>query len=99
MTTETEATSTTKIAIVTGGSRGIGRSIVLSLASRGVGSILTYNSNQTEAEKLAKTAVGLKNQGRLSDAADVMEEAFNKWPDLRDKYEPQVKLWRCGISM
>ncbi len=55
--------------------------------------------NQTEAEKMAKTAVGLKNQGRLSDAADVMEEAFNKWPDLRAKYEPQVKLWRCGISM
>jgi NAD(P)-dependent dehydrogenase (short-subunit alcohol dehydrogenase family) len=56
MTTETEATSTTKIAIVTGGSRGIGRSIVLSLASRGVGSILTYNSNQTEAEKVVSLA-------------------------------------------
>lgn len=44
--------SNTKIAIVTGGSRGIGRSTVESLAKRGVHSIFTYNSNQTEAEKV-----------------------------------------------
>ena len=44
--------SKTKIAIVTGGSRGIGRNIVLSLAKRGVDSIFTFNSNQTEAEKV-----------------------------------------------
>jgi len=44
--------STTKIALVTGGSRGLGRSTVLSLAKRGVDSIFTYNSNQTEAEKV-----------------------------------------------
>jgi NAD(P)-dependent dehydrogenase (short-subunit alcohol dehydrogenase family) len=42
----------TKIAIVTGGSRGIGRSTVLRLANRGVDSIFTYKSNQEEAEKV-----------------------------------------------
>jgi NAD(P)-dependent dehydrogenase (short-subunit alcohol dehydrogenase family) len=42
----------TKIAIVTGGSRGIGRSTVLNLASRGVDSIFTYKSNREEAEKV-----------------------------------------------
>jgi NAD(P)-dependent dehydrogenase (short-subunit alcohol dehydrogenase family) len=41
-----------KIAIVTGGSRGIGRNTVLSLARRGVGSIFTYNSNRAEADKV-----------------------------------------------
>lgn len=41
-----------QIAIVTGGSRGIGRSTVLSLANRGIDSIFTYNSNQEEAEKV-----------------------------------------------
>ena len=61
--------------------------------------MVVSSPNQSEAEKLAKNAIGLKNSGRLNDAADMMEEAFNKWPDLRDKYEPQVKLWRCGISM
>ena len=55
--------------------------------------------NQIEAEKLVKSAIELKKNGRLSDAADLMEEAFNKWPDLRTKYASKVKLWRCGISM
>jgi NAD(P)-dependent dehydrogenase (short-subunit alcohol dehydrogenase family) len=53
MPTENTVTSTTKIAIVTGGSRGIGRNTVLSLAKRGVDTIFTYNANQAEAEKVA----------------------------------------------
>ena len=47
-----------KIAIVTGGSRGLGRNTVLSLARRGIDSIFTYNSNRAEAEKV----VGLANE-------------------------------------
>jgi NAD(P)-dependent dehydrogenase (short-subunit alcohol dehydrogenase family) len=43
-----------KIAIVTGGSRGIGRNTVTSLAARGVDSILTYNANLTEAAKVVE---------------------------------------------
>lgn len=50
------AVSKSKIAIVTGGSRGLGRSTVLSLAKRGVGSIFTYNSNLAEAEKVSALA-------------------------------------------
>ncbi len=41
-----------KIAIITGGSRGLGRNTVLSLAKRGVRSIFTYNSNRAEADKV-----------------------------------------------
>ena len=44
------------IAIVTGGSRGIGRSTVLALANRGVSSIFTYHSNAEEAAKVASLA-------------------------------------------
>jgi NAD(P)-dependent dehydrogenase (short-subunit alcohol dehydrogenase family) len=44
--------STAKIAIVTGGSRGLGRNTVLNLAKRGVNSIFTYRSNQAAAEKV-----------------------------------------------
>jgi len=43
-----------KIAIVTGGSRGLGRNTVLNLAKRGVSSIFTYHSNQAEAEAVAR---------------------------------------------
>jgi NAD(P)-dependent dehydrogenase (short-subunit alcohol dehydrogenase family) len=41
-----------KIAVVTGGSRGLGRNTVLSLAKRGVDTIFTYHVNQVEAEKV-----------------------------------------------
>ncbi|HEV3304544.1 MAG TPA: SDR family oxidoreductase [Planctomycetaceae bacterium] len=52
MTQRNAATPTNKIAVITGGSRGLGRSTVLSLARRGVDSIFTYNSNRSEAEKV-----------------------------------------------
>jgi NAD(P)-dependent dehydrogenase (short-subunit alcohol dehydrogenase family) len=46
------SSSNAKIAIVTGGSRGLGRNIVLNLARRGVHSIFTYNANRAEADKV-----------------------------------------------
>jgi NAD(P)-dependent dehydrogenase (short-subunit alcohol dehydrogenase family) len=49
---KTKAVNTeAKIAIVTGGSRGLGRNTVLGLVRRGVHSIFTYNSNRAEAER------------------------------------------------
>ena len=39
-----------RIALVTGGSRGLGRATVEALAARGVNSILTYHSRQEEAD-------------------------------------------------
>ena len=41
--------STNKIALVTGGSRGLGRDMALSLAKKGIDVILTYNSKKDEA--------------------------------------------------
>ncbi len=40
------------IALVTGGSRGLGRSTVEALSRRGVSSILTYNSNRAAADEV-----------------------------------------------
>ena len=42
-----------KIALVTGASRGLGKSIALHLAAKGHDLILTYNSKQAEAEEVA----------------------------------------------
>ncbi len=53
MAQENEAKSVSKIAIVTGGSRGLGRNTALSLAKHGVDSIITYHSNRAEAETAA----------------------------------------------
>lgn len=52
----------TKIAIITGGSRGIGKSIALNAAKRGMGVILTYNSHPEEGTAVA--AAINKNGGR-----------------------------------
>jgi NAD(P)-dependent dehydrogenase (short-subunit alcohol dehydrogenase family) len=48
--------STAPIALVTGGSRGLGRSTVEALARRGVWSILTYNSNRAAADEVVADA-------------------------------------------
>jgi NAD(P)-dependent dehydrogenase (short-subunit alcohol dehydrogenase family) len=41
-----------KIALVTGGSRGLGRNMAMGLAKKGIDVILTYNSNKEEADKV-----------------------------------------------
>ncbi|OYT90340.1 MAG: short-chain dehydrogenase [Burkholderiales bacterium PBB3] len=65
MTTST-STSVTPIAIITGGSRGLGKNTALHLARRGTDVILTYRSQQGEAhavvaeiEALGRRAVAL----------------------------------------
>jgi NAD(P)-dependent dehydrogenase (short-subunit alcohol dehydrogenase family) len=48
-----------KIAIITGGSRGLGRCTALNLARRGVDIIFTYRANQAEADSLRREIEGL----------------------------------------
>lgn len=48
-----------KIALITGGSRGLGRNGALALARRGVGVILTYRSQKAEADAVVKEIEGL----------------------------------------
>ena len=44
----------TKIVLITGGSRGIGKSIALSAAARGINVILTYNRNEEQGKAVAR---------------------------------------------
>ena len=46
----TDTAQKSRIAIVTGGSRGLGRSTALNLAERGVNVILTYQQNSADAD-------------------------------------------------
>jgi NAD(P)-dependent dehydrogenase (short-subunit alcohol dehydrogenase family) len=70
-----------KIALVTGGSRGLGKSTVLNLASKGVDSIFTYLSRGDDAtrvaadvEKLGGKAVALQlDAGNVSNFGDFSE--------------------------
>jgi NAD(P)-dependent dehydrogenase (short-subunit alcohol dehydrogenase family) len=56
-------TSTPKIALVTGGSRGIGRNTVESLAKRGVHTIFTYYSHSADAEAVVAAVRDAGAQG------------------------------------
>jgi len=54
MASKTVGTVTNKIAIITGGSRGLGRNTAIHLARRGVDVIFTYRANPTEAQSLIR---------------------------------------------
>lgn len=48
-----------KIALVTGGSRGLGRDMVINLARSGNNVIFTYHSNKTEADKVVAEVLAI----------------------------------------
>ena len=55
----TETAMTEQIALITGGSRGLGRSIALHLAAEGVGVAITYLSREDEAAAVVAEAQAL----------------------------------------
>jgi NAD(P)-dependent dehydrogenase (short-subunit alcohol dehydrogenase family) len=80
-----------KVALITGGSRGVGKSTALNVAKRGVGVILTYNSHPEEAEAVVSEikknggkAVALKlDVAKVSSfeafASQVSQTLANEW--------------------
>ena len=88
----------TPIALITGGNRGLGKNMVLSLARRGVDVIFTYRNNQAEAaevvaqvEKQGRRAVALQLDVGVSAsfsnfAAQVREALRTRWQRDRFNY-------------
>ena len=64
---------TDKIAIITGGSRGLGRNTAVNLARRGVDILFTYRANLKEAESFIREAetMGRKAAGFRLDTGDI----------------------------
>lgn len=54
----------TKIALVTGGSRGLGKNMAISLAKKGIDVIITYNSNKEAADEVVKDIVALGQKAK-----------------------------------
>ncbi len=76
--------STANIALVTGGSRGLGKNMALSLAAKGIDVILTYHSKKDEAEAVVAE---IRAQGRQ--AAALQLDVANA--DSFDAFFGQVK--------
>lgn len=74
-------------ALVTGGSRGIGRSIALALAAHGVKVAVNYSGSLQAAEEtvaliheLGSEGIALQgNVGRSSDAENLVKEVIQTW--------------------
>jgi NAD(P)-dependent dehydrogenase (short-subunit alcohol dehydrogenase family) len=73
-----------KINIITGGSRGLGRSMALHLAHKGHDSIITYRNNKAEAEAVVKE---IQSKGRKAAALQLDVSKSSTF----DKFTADVK--------
>lgn len=88
-------------ALITGGSRGIGRAIALEFAHRGMPVIINYMSN-TEAAEHAKAeieALGVKAELMQFDTAnpEAIEAAIEKWSGAHPDDYIQVLVNNAGV--
>ena len=76
-----------KVAIITGGSRGIGKSICESFAQNGCNVAFTYNNSKESAESLAKelNGSGIKAKAYKSDASN-FDDAIKLVEDVLDDF-------------
>jgi len=82
--------SPTPIALVTGGSRGLGRSTVEALARRGVSSILTYHSNRAAA---AEVVSGVGQAGARAVALQLDTGDTGAFPAFADEVRRVLASW------
>ncbi len=76
-----------KVAIVTGGTRGIGREIVLMLAREGADVAFTYLKSVQEAEELVREVKGL---GRRCEGTEVDVRDFEKAKEVIEKVKKEL---------
>lgn len=81
-----------KIALITGGSRGLGKNMAFALAKKGINVIITYHSKQDEAQAVVTEAenLGVKAAALQLDAGDVksFDGFFNQLKTvLKEKFD------------
>ena len=86
--------SETKIALVTGGSRGLGKDMALSIARKGLDVVITYRSQKEEADAVVKEIESL-GQKAMALALDL--NAFSSLDAFVRALEIELKTeWNAG---
>lgn len=90
-----------KCALVTGGSRGIGRAVCIKMAEQGYYVLINFKSNQTEAERTLDLVRQLNGDGVLlpfdvSDKSQV-QEVLGQWIDTNTEKHIEVLVNNAGI--
>jgi 3-oxoacyl-[acyl-carrier protein] reductase len=67
------SSTSTRVAVITGGSRGIGRATALKLASQGYSIVVNYSSNATEAKSVV-AKISASNGRAIAVQGDVADE-------------------------
>jgi NAD(P)-dependent dehydrogenase (short-subunit alcohol dehydrogenase family) len=80
-----------KIALVTGGSRGLGKNTALKLAEHGNDVILTYRSSRSEADEVVKE---IERLGRHAVALPLDLEIASTFPDFAARVRDALKTWQ-----
>jgi NAD(P)-dependent dehydrogenase (short-subunit alcohol dehydrogenase family) len=80
--------SKNKIALVTGGSRGLGKNMALKLAETGNDVLITYNSNKQEAENVVAE---VRARGRKSAAVQLNVGDSKTFDDFFKRVSTQLK--------
>src|ERR1700712_5898353 len=99
--------STNKIALVTGGSRGLGKNMALSLAKKGINVIITYNSKKDEAlavvneiEQAGQRAAALQlNTGDIKSFDGFIAQLKSVLKDTFDTDHFDFLINNAGIGM
>ncbi len=92
---------TRKFALITGGSRGIGRAVALKLATMGYDILVNYRSDEAAAKETQQLVKGLGQQSELlqfdvTDKSSV-EAAIEKWLKSNDDARIEVLVNNAGI--
>ena len=85
-----------KVAVVTGGSRGIGRGVALELGKRGASVVVNYVSSEGPAQEVVKLIEGYNNGAK----AVAIQADVSKVPEIRRLFkEAKEALGRIDIVM
>ncbi|WP_431121833.1 SDR family NAD(P)-dependent oxidoreductase [Flagellimonas flava] len=74
----------TKIALITGGSRGLGRDMAIELAKKGLDVVITYHSNKAAAETTIGEIEGIGRQG-VALQLDTTKVSFQSFKTLLEQ--------------